>query len=46
MSLDEGEIEGRKGEHSRAAKKKGKEGTATPAEPGTWVSDADISQLD
>lgn len=41
VSLDEGEIEGRKGEHSRAAKQ-GREGTTTSAEPGTRVSDGDI----
>lgn len=46
VSLDEGEIEGRKGEHGRAAKK-GREGTTTSAEPGTRVSGADIcTQLD
>lgn len=46
VSVDEGEIEGRKGEHSRAAKQ-GREGTATSAEPGTRVSGADIcTQLD
>lgn len=41
VSLDEGEIEEKKGEHGRAAEK-GKEGTATSAEPGTWVSGANI----
>lgn len=46
VSLNEGEIEGRKGEHSRAAKQ-GTEGTTTSAEPGTRVSGADIcAQLD
>lgn len=46
VSLDEGETEGRKGEHSRAAKQ-GTEGTTTSAEPGTQVSGADIcTQLD
>lgn len=33
VSLDEGEIEEKKGQHSRAAGK-GKEGTTTSAEPG------------
>lgn len=33
VSLDEGEIEEKKGEHGRDAEK-GKEGTTTSAEPG------------
>lgn len=41
VSLDEGEIEEKKGERGRAAGK-GKEGTATSAEPGTSVSGAHI----
>lgn len=46
VSLDEGEIEGRKGEPSGAARQ-GREGTTTSAEPGTRVSGADIcTQLD
>lgn len=40
VSLDEGEIEGRKGDHSRAAKQSRK-GTTTSAESGTRVSVAD-----
>lgn len=41
VSLDVGEIEEQKGERGRAAKK-GKEGTATSAEPGTLVSGAHL----
>lgn len=41
VSLDEGEIEEKTGEHSRATGK-GKEGTTTCAETGTWVSGANI----
>lgn len=41
VSLDVGEIEEKKGERGRAAKK-GKEGTATSAEPGTLVSGAHL----
>ena len=46
VSLDEGEIEGRKGEQSGAARQ-GRKGITTSAEPGTRVSGADIcTQLD
>lgn len=45
VSLDEGEIEGRKGEHSRATKQS-REGTTTSAEPRTRVSADICTQLD
>lgn len=41
VGLDEGEIEEKKGERGRGAEK-GKEGTATSAEPATLVSGAHI----
>lgn len=42
VSVDDGEIEGRKGEQSRAAKQSGTRGMTTSAESRTWVSGKDI----